>query len=114
MSRVQGDLTAAETSEVSRVEMPELAAGTGDRAAPFLKRQLDLIRGVKVKVAVSLGGAEVSVGKLFDLKSGEVVALDRRINELLDLTIDGKLVARGELVVAGDNLGLRIVEIVGA
>lgn len=113
MTRLQSDPTMSEQSEVNRVEMPELSA-TGEGGSPFLKRQIELIRGVKVKVAVTLGGAEISVGKLFDLKNGEVVPLDRRVNELLDLTIDGKLVARGELVVVGDNLGLRVVEILSS
>ena len=112
MSRLQTDSSASELSEASRVEMPELKGGEG--GAPFLKRQLDLIRGVKVRMSVTLGGTEVSVGRLFDLKSGEVVALERRVNEPLDLCIDGKLVARGELVVVGDNLGLRILEVVGS
>jgi len=112
MTRLQADVTAADSTEASRVELPELHGEAGAGNAPFLRRQLDLIRGVKVKVSVTLGGAEVSVGKLFDLKSGEVVTLERRVNEPLDLCIDGKLVARGELVVVGDNLGLRVTEIV--
>ena len=113
MSSAQNDMPGAAPSEIGRAEMPELFAG-GEGSAPFLKRQVDLIRGVKVRVAVTLGGAEISVGKLFDLKNGEVVPLDRRVNELLDLTIDGKLVARGELVVVGDNLGLRVLEILNS
>ena len=114
MSELHNESSHNELSEARRVEMQAFDGAEASAGAPFLRRQLDLIRGVKVKVSVTLGGAELSVGRLFDLKSGEVVTLDRRVNELLDLTIDGKLVGRGELVAVGDNLGLRLVEIVAA
>ncbi len=111
MAKLHSQDEVSDKSEVARVEMPELKASGDEGAAPFLRKQLDLIRGVKVRVSVSLGEAEISVGKLFDLRVGDLVALDRQINEPLDLFIDGKIVARGELVVIGDSLGLRVVEI---
>ncbi len=112
MSELQNVSNQGDVSEARRVEMQALEDSAGSGNAPFLRRQLDLIRGVKVRVSVTLGGAELNVGKLFDLKNGEVITLDKRVNELLELTIDGKLVGRGELVAVGDNLGLRIVEII--
>lgn len=97
-------------ANVSRALMPELKPQAVN-GAPLLKRQLDLIRGVKVSASVLLGETELSVGKLFDMRAGEVLTLNRTINEPLDLLLDGHLVARGELVVVGDSLGLRITEV---
>jgi flagellar motor switch protein FliN/FliY len=111
VAKFQGEGEVSDKSEAARVEMPELTATPSSDASPFLRKQLDLIRNVKVRVSVCLGEAEINVGKLFDLRAGELVPLDRRVNEPLDLFIDGKLVARGELVVIGDNLGLRVLEI---
>jgi flagellar motor switch protein FliN/FliY len=101
-------------SEVALIEMPEVKKGTVGNAVPFLRNQLDLIRGVRVKVSVLLGEAELNIGRLFDLKVGDVVELDRQIGEPIELVLDGKIVARGELVAVGDSLGLRIVEIADA
>lgn len=98
-----------DSPETMKVTMPELAPKpVGDR---FIAKQMDLVRGVRLRVAVMLGEAEITVGKLFDLRTDEVVVLDRKLDEPLDLCLDGKVVARGELVVVGDSLGMRIVEI---
>jgi flagellar motor switch protein FliN len=95
--------------EARSVVVPEIRSRQGGSA--LLENQLDAIRGVKVKVSVLLGDAELTVGALCDLKNGEVLRLDRQINESLELAIDGKIIARGELVVVENNLGLRIIEI---
>jgi flagellar motor switch protein FliN/FliY len=52
------------------------------------------------------------MGKLLDLRDGNVLTLDRQVDQPLEMLLDGKLVARGELVVVGDNLGLKITEII--
>ncbi|WP_051748806.1 FliM/FliN family flagellar motor switch protein [Nevskia soli] len=100
---------AAQQPEVQRVVFSELSPRTG--GANLLERPQEVIRGVKVKVSVLLGGAELSIGSLFEMKSGEVLQLDRRIDEPLELLIDGKVIARGELVVVDNSLGLRITEL---
>lgn len=70
-----------------------------------------LIQGVKVRVSVSVGQREMSVKELFALKAGEVVELDRASNDPVDLFLDSKLIGRGELVVVGENFGIRILEL---
>lgn len=96
--------------EIKRAEFPPIESekATG---APFLRGQVDLIRGVKVKVAAFIGDAEITVGKLFDLREGETLALDRPINQSVELQLNGRTVARGDIVVVGDQFGLRITEI---
>lgn len=75
---------------------------------------IDLIRGLRIRLSVSVGAAEVSVGELFALREGSVVKLDRMTDAPLDITLDGKVIARGSLVVVGDNFGIRIDEILAA
>jgi flagellar motor switch protein FliN len=94
---------------VSRVDLQPLAgAATG---ATTLGERLDLVGHVKVKLAVSLGGAEISVAKLFSLSSNEVIALDRSVDAPVDVKLNDKVIARGTLVAVGDNFGVRITEI---
>jgi len=100
---------AGANAEAKRLVVPELQPRSGGPSV--LEKPQDAIRGVKVEVSVLLGAAAVAVGELFELKSGEVLALDRRIDQPLDLIVDGKVVARGELVVVENSLGLRITEI---
>jgi flagellar motor switch protein FliN/FliY len=101
--------SSAQQVEVQRVVVSELNPRSGGVA--LLERPQEVIRGVKVQVSVLLGSAELSIAQLFDMKDGEVLSLNRRIDEPLDLLIDGKVVARGELVVVENSLGLRITEV---
>jgi flagellar motor switch protein FliN/FliY len=94
---------------VSAIELPTLVNGT-DRGVALGER-LDLVEHLKVKVAVTLGGAEMPLGKLFALTSGEVVPLDRDVDAPVDVRLHGKLIARGHLVAVGDKFGVRVSEI---
>lgn len=94
---------------VSNILLQELSAG-GDHT-PVVGERLDLVGHVKVKLTVVLGGAEVTVGKLFSLSVNDVVALDRAVDAPVDIRLDDKVIARGVLVAAGDNFGVRITDI---
>jgi flagellar motor switch protein FliN/FliY len=72
---------------------------------------LDIIRNVKVKVEVRVGEAELTVDELLNLGRDSIVQLKRLAMEPVDLLIDGKVVARGQLVAAEDNFGIRITEL---
>ena len=75
-----------------------------------------VIMGIPVDVQVVLGGAEMSVADLMALKHGSTVALDRRIGEPVDLVVNGRKVARGEITVLEDDatrFGIRITEVAG-
>jgi flagellar motor switch protein FliN/FliY len=76
-----------------------------------LGERLDLVEHIKVQLSVSLGSAEIDVGRLFSITAGEVLVLDRDVEAPVDVRLGDKLVARGELVAAGDRFGVRITEI---
>lgn len=94
---------------VSTIELPGLTHG-GDRGLALGER-LDLVEHLKVKVTVTLGSAEMVLGKLFSLGSGDVVTLDRDVDAPVDIRLDDKLIARGQLVAVGDKFGVRVTEI---
>jgi len=95
---------------VNRLDLPPLAAAAAPKA-PSLGERLDLVEEVKVQLAVTLGTAEVTMGRLFALAAGDVLALDRDADAPIDVRLNGKLVARGLLVAIGDKFGVRITEI---
>jgi flagellar motor switch protein FliN len=97
---------------VNAIELPALVNGS-DRG-PALGERLDLVEHVKVKVSVTLGGAEMPLGRLFALANGDVVALDRDVDAPVDVRLHGKLIARGHLVAVGDKFGVRLSEILAS
>ena len=101
---------AKAVASINKIELQDLEtdAKYGDN---LLSRNMDLIRGVKVKLSASLGKRELTVQELFQLKEGEVLQLDKLTTDPVDILLDGRLVARGELVVVDDNFGVRITEL---
>jgi flagellar motor switch protein FliN len=80
-------------------------------SAPAFDR-LDLLRGVEMAASVELGRAKVTVNELLSLRNGAVIELDRAAGEAADLYVNGRLMARGEVVVVDENYALRITQIV--
>ncbi|ABL80270.1 MULTISPECIES: flagellar motor switch protein FliN [unclassified Nocardioides] len=82
------------------------AAPTGDR------RGIEMLHGVDMEVTVEIGRARMTVRELLDLAPGAVLELDRAAGSPADLLVNGRLIARGEVVVIDEDFGLRITEIV--
>ena len=78
---------------------------------PLIRRNLAMLGHVNVRLDVVLGAAELNVEKLFALTKGDTVALDADLDAPVTLQLDGKSIARGQLVAAGDSFGLKITEI---
>ena len=100
-------------SNIESVELSELENREGSRAVISAK-PLDVVRDVKVSLVAVLGQAHMSVGELFDLKDNAVVKLDADVNQEVELLLDNQLVARGALVIADDNFGIQITEVMDA
>ncbi len=75
-------------------------------------RPIDLIMDIPLEVTVELGRIRMLIKDVLDLASGSIVELDRVAGEPVDLLVNGRLVAKGEVVVIEDNFGIRITEIV--
>jgi flagellar motor switch protein FliN len=76
-------------------------------------RGFDLLREVDVRLSVELGSTAMKLKDVLALGEDSVVMLDRLTDELLDVMVNGKLIARGEIVAQGNRFGLRIVEMAG-
>jgi flagellar motor switch protein FliN/FliY len=73
----------------------------------------DLIHDIDVRLTVELGRAQMRLRDVLDLAEDSVVMLDRLIDEPLDVMVNGKLIARGEVIAEGNRFALRILELVG-
>lgn len=83
------------------------------RSLPEVSPQrLDLLRAVEMDVTAEIGRTKMTVSELLSLRDGFVVELDRPAGAPADLLVNGRLIARGEVVVIDENFGLRITEIV--
>ncbi len=85
---------------------PEMASrGAADLEAVF---------DVPVQVSAVLGRAHMDVGELLNLGPGTVLELDRKVGEAIDIYVNNRLVARGEVVLVEDKLGVTMTEIIKA
>jgi flagellar motor switch protein FliN len=73
---------------------------------------LDMLMDVSLQVAVELGRTRMTVRQLLDLQNGSVVELDRMAGDVVDVYINDRLLARGEVVVVDDKFGVRVTELV--
>jgi flagellar motor switch protein FliN/FliY len=97
------------TDIATEIELEPLADGQFAER-PLATSPWPFLGAVKVKVAVRVGGAEISVAKLLEMRQGAVLELDRYVDEPLDVLVDDHVVARGVLVAVGDRFGVRITE----
>jgi flagellar motor switch protein FliN/FliY len=89
------------------------AAGRGGSVALApAARGLEMLHGVIMDVTVELGRTRMSVRELLALSPGTVLELDRAAGSTADLLVNGRLIARGEVVVVDEDFGLRVTEIV--
>jgi flagellar motor switch protein FliN/FliY len=75
---------------------------------------LEAVFDVPVKVSAVLGRARMEVGELLKLGPGAVLELDRKVGEAIDIYVNDRLVARGEVVLVEDKLGVTMTEIIKA
>ncbi|MFC6154113.1 flagellar motor switch protein FliN [Nocardioides yefusunii] len=81
-------------------------------ASPSAPRGIEMLAGVDMEVTVELGRTRMAVRDLLALSPGTVLELDRAADGPADLLVNGRLIARGEVVVVDEDFGLRITEIV--
>ncbi len=96
----------AEEIEFASLEGP--SAGTGPTEA-----NLHHLHDVPVELSVEIGRTRMTIGETLKLGPGSIVSLNRLAGEPVDLLVNGKPIARGEVVVIDEEFGLRITEIVG-
>ena len=110
------------------VELPDMAHDAGGAGAPALLQSTDLseqdsrrsasdleaVFDVPVTVSAVLGKSAMEVSQLLKLSKGTIVELDRKVGEAIDIYVNDRLVARGEVVLVEDRLGVTMTEIIKA
>ncbi|TBW37440.1 flagellar motor switch protein FliN [Siculibacillus lacustris] len=81
-------------------------------ATPRTAADLEAVFDVPVKVSAVLGQARMQVSDLLRLTQGTVLELDRKVGEAIDIYVNNRLVARGEVVLVEDRLGVTMTEII--
>lgn len=79
---------------------------------PRSARDLEAVYDIPVQVSAVLGKSNMQVNQLLKLGRGAVVELDRKVGEAIDIYVNNRLVARGEVVVVEDRLGVTMTEII--
>ena len=113
------ELNDAPTPEATEAEQPASAViedapliDEGEPDAVRAANDLSAVYDIPVKVSAVLGKSTMQVSELLKLGRGAVVELDRKIGEAIDIYVNNRLVARGEVVVVEDRLGVTMTEIV--
>jgi flagellar motor switch protein FliN/FliY len=115
MTEENENLTFADLGDQSAATPPAAGrARAGDEREAGFRGIHDLAAAYDIPVQISavLGRATMEVSQLLKLGRGAVVELDRRVGEAVDIYVNNRLVARGEVVVVADRLGVTMTEIV--
>ncbi|MBW8911439.1 MAG: flagellar motor switch protein FliN [Sphingomonas sp.] len=92
-------------------DMSDVPAVPGDLSS---RANYRLLADIPLRLSVEVGSTSLRLAELMDLNSGSVVELDRQSNELLDIMVNGTLVAKGEVVTVNGKFGIRVVDVVAA
>lgn len=101
------DATGEPTGEVGELLTSDKAV-----AATRNAKDLEAVYDVPVQLSAVLGRASMQVSQLLKLGRGAVVELDRKVGEAIDIYVNNRLVARGEVVVVDERLGVTMTEII--
>lgn len=98
----------------STADLVASAYGADQDGAPTSKSAEDLehVFDVPVQVSAVLGRTRMGVGELLQMTPGHILELDRRVGEAIDIFVNDRLVARGEVVLVDDKLGVTMTEII--
>ena len=83
-------------------------------AADLAGRNYRMLAEIPLRVSVEVGSTALKLSDLMDLAEGSVVELDRQAHELLDIMVNGTLVAKGEVVTVNGRFGIRVVDVIAA
>lgn len=103
------NLDELETARDDITEKPDL---TGDGTGTSEDSGLEAVYDIPVTVSAVLGTTKMQIHQLLKLGRGAVVELDRKVGEAVDIYVNDRLVARGEVVIVEDKLGITMTEIV--
>jgi len=112
-------LNMSELDDLSRVTSYGESSGGGFQETSFMaprasapQQNIDMLLDIDLDVSIALGTSMLSIKRILELAPGSIVELDRMAGEPVDLLVNSKVVAKGEVVVIDENFGIRIVSLV--
>lgn len=114
---MDNNLELDEMSEASVLDNEPILrkdVGVEDFDIPTSTSDLEAVYNIPVKVSAVLGKTSMKVNQLMKLNKGAIIELDRKVGEAIDIYVNNSLVARGEVVVVDDKLGITMTEIIKA
>jgi flagellar motor switch protein FliN len=114
MSDIEGKVPLPDLNGMDQVADPAAFAVGEDDSTSRDAADLEAVFDVPVQVSAVLGRARMEVGELLKLGPGAVLELDRKVGEAIDIYVNNRLVARGEVVLVEDKLGVTMTEIIKA
>ncbi len=110
----QDENPARQDDSAAMVQAPTTAEGEekASSAAAMGPQRLTAVYDVPVQISAVLGRASMPVGQLLRLGRGAVVELDRKVGEPVDVYVNNRLIARGEVMIVDDHLGITMTEII--
>ena len=96
------------------VQPAQFQAFNGSMPVNYGPENIDLIMDVPLEVTVELGRTSKSISEILDFAPGKIIELNKLAGEPIDVLVNGKYVAKGEVVVIEESFGVRITEIVNA
>ncbi len=106
------DDVAAAAEDLGAAVRPVQFGPLGSASAGGGGSNLDLLLDVTIPIMVEIGRTALSLQEIVDLVPGSIVPLEKKAEEPVDLRVNGKLVARGEVVLVDDRYGLRVTQII--
>lgn len=117
---VHDEVRAPKSAEPPRAAAPSAAApppvaqpaAASAQSSPLATSAgIELLLDVELEATLRFGCKELPLGEILDLGPGDVVQLDRNVNDPVDLIVGDRIVARGEVVLVNGNFGLRVIEV---
>ncbi len=112
------EIVAAQSSQSAADDAPSADAASEGLPVPASplpestgNRNLDLLLDIELDATLRFGTRQMLLREILELSSGSVVELDRAVQEPVDLLIDGRIIAQGEVVIVDGNYGLRVLQV---
>lgn len=111
MADIKADKKPTRKMTVSPVKFAPLVRDLPTSAVTGVLGNLELVKDVKMDVTVELGRTHLPLKDVLQLEDSSVIKLDRLAGEAVDLLVNGRLIAKGEVVVIGNNFGVKITQV---
>jgi flagellar motor switch protein FliN/FliY len=109
---MEGEREMEQEGIVAEAELPQLGGAEPVVSAASAAGDLSLVLDVPVELAVEIGRTRMTIREALTIGPGSIVALDRMAGEPVDLVVNGKRIARGEVVAVDEEYALRVTEVV--